>query len=304
MHKTAPGWRQPTGIVLWLFAKNPRIRPAESPTPLEFVLSIQGDMNQENGTWGLREAENRAELLTYLGTASSATSHRATDLTWVITNIPDRDCNGVAWARLSRAEADVQISALVDQFRMHGLPAIWHLDPASEPPDLGPRLEALGCTPVGSEPCMGASLNALSREISRFPGLTVDRATTDDELDEWLAVRNTIAPEGGSFRRELYLSLGLGGRHPLHHYVARVDGQPAGCAQLFLGQRSAGLYSVGVAPAFRGRGIGTALVLTPLLVARTLGYDVGVVRPPADSILMYEHLGFGPITSPVSGYAL
>lgn len=261
-------------------------------------------MIDERGTWGLLEGENRAELLAYLGTGASATSHRSTELTWVITNIPDRDCNGVAGARLSPDEADAQVAALVDQFRVQELPAIWHIDPASEPADLDSRLEALGCRPIGTEPCMGASLADLSREISRFPGLTVERATTEEELDDWLAVRQTIAAERGAFRRELYVSLGLGGRQPLQHYLARVDGQPAGVAQLFLGQRAAGLYSVGVSPAFRGRGIGTALVLTPLLVARTIGYDVGVVRPPADSVLMYEHLGFDRITAPVLGYAL
>jgi GNAT superfamily N-acetyltransferase len=261
-------------------------------------------MNPDNGSWGLREAENRAELLTYLGTASSATSHRSTDLTWVITNIPDRDCNGVAWARLSPQDADAQIGALVEQFRVQDLPAIWHIDPATEPADLGLRLEALGCKPLGAEPCMAASLSALSREIARFPGLTVDRVMSDEELDDWLAVRRTIESEHGAFRREIYLGLGLGGRQPLHHYLARVDGEPAGVAQLFLGQRSAGLYSVGVSPAFRGRGIGTALVLTPLLVARMLGYDIGVVRPPADSVQMYEHLGFTRLQTPLSGYAL
>jgi GNAT superfamily N-acetyltransferase len=261
-------------------------------------------MHQDNGTWGLREAENRAELLTYLGTAPSATSHRGTDFTWVITNIPDADCNGVAWARLAPRDAEAQVAALVDQFRVQNLPAIWHVDPATEPADLGTRLEALGCRPIGAEPCMGAALGSLSREIARFPGLTVDRATTERELDEWLNVRQSIAPERDGFRRDIYVGLGLEGRHPLHHYLARVDGQPAGVAQLYLGQRSAGLYSVGVAPAFRGRGIGTALVLTPLLVARTLGYDVGVVRPPADSVLMYEHLGFHRIGAPVLGYAI
>jgi GNAT superfamily N-acetyltransferase len=117
-------------------------------------------------------------------------------------------------------------------------------------------------------------------------------------------VRLQIAPEARTMRESIYLSLGLGGRQPLHHYLARVDGEPAGVAQLFLGRRSAGLYSVGVAPAFRGRGIGTALVLTPLLVARTLGYDVGVVRPPADSRVMYEHLGFHALEPSAAGYVI
>ena len=254
--------------------------------------------------WPLLEAENQAEMLAYLGTSSCATSHRAADLTWVVTGVPAADYNGVLWTRLSAADADAQVPSLVQQFRDQGLPAVWHVDPASEPADLASRLQAMGCTPVGGGIMMAARLDRLAREMSRFPGLTIDRATTDDELREWMGVRQQIEPERGRLREELYLSLGLGGRHPLHHYLARVDGEPAGVAQLFLGQRVAGLYSVGVATPFRGRGIGTGLVLTPLLVARTLGYEIGVVRPPADSVLMYEHLGFERLTMPVMGYAI
>jgi GNAT superfamily N-acetyltransferase len=261
-------------------------------------------MNDARGHWALSEAENRAELLTHLGTSPAATSHRSTDLTWVVTNVPDADHNGIAWARLSAADADAQVGPLVDQFRMQALPAVWHIDPGSTPANLGERLAALGCDPIGGGFCMAARLAGLAREISRFPGLTVDRVTTDEELAAWLGVRQAVSPEAGSFRHDLYQALGVSGRAPLHLYLARVDGEPAGCAQLFLGQRAAGLYSVGVPTPFRGRGIGTALVLTPLLVARTLGYDLGVVRPPDDSLLMYEHLGFERLTMPVFGYQI
>lgn len=259
-------------------------------------------MTADRSEWPGLEAHNQAELLAYLGTAPGATSHRAADLTWVVTGVPDADYNGVLWTRLSPTDADIQVPLLVQQFRDQGLPAVWHVDAATEPSDLASRLQSLGCEPVASVVSMGARLNSLAREMSRFPGLTVERATVDSELRDWMRIRQTILPEPGELREELYLSLGLGGRHPLHHYLARVDGEPAGVAQLFLGQRAAGLYSVGVAPPFRGRGIGTALVLTPLLVARTLGYDVGVVRPSPDSVLMYEHLGFERLASPVNGY--
>lgn len=258
----------------------------------------------EREEWPFLEAENQAEFLAYLGTSPCATSHRAADLTWVVTGVPAADYNGVLWTRLSTPDADTQVPALVQQFRDQGLPAVWHVDRASEPTDLASRLGLLGCEPVGGGVVMAARLNRLAREMSRFPGLTIERATTDDELLEWMSVRQQIEPEKGRLRQDLYLSLGLVGRQPLHHYLARVDGEPAGVAQLFLGQRAAGLYSVGVPTPFRGRGIGTALVLTPLLVARTLGYEIGVVRPPADSILMYEHLGFERLEMPVQGYSI
>ncbi len=261
-------------------------------------------MTVSRDVWPLLQAENRSEMLAYLGTAPSATSHRSVDLTWVVTGVPSQDYNGVIWTRLSGADADVQVPALVDQFRDQGLPALWHLDPATEPEDLGHRLAALGCRRLPGTTCLGADLNGLAREMARFPGLTVERATTVEELTEWLDVWLTGSKEPRGPREDLYASLGLGGRQVLHHYVARIDGQPAGVAQLFLGQRAAGLYSVKVAATYRGRGIGTALVLTPLLVARTLGYEVGVVQSTDESLAMYEHLGFELLRAPSTDYVI
>jgi len=264
-------------------------------------------MSSLRDAWPLLQADNQAERLAYLGTSAFATSHRGTDLTWVVTGVPSDDDNGVVWTRLTAEDADIQVPLLVEQFRDQELPALWHVDPASEPADLAPRLEALGCPLATAQVVMAAGLDSLAREMSRFPGLTVDRVVSPDDLADWIDVRGQIAPEGDAVRAlrgDLYLSLGLSGRQPLHHYLARVDGEPAGVAQLFLGRRSAGLYSVGVSPAFRGRGIGTALVLTPLLVARTLGYDVGLVRPPADAEAMYTHLGFSALTPSSAGYII
>ena len=45
--------------------------------------------------WPYLEAENQTELLAYLGTASCAASHRAANITWVITGVDSNDYNGV-----------------------------------------------------------------------------------------------------------------------------------------------------------------------------------------------------------------
>ncbi len=261
-------------------------------------------MSPTRDDWPQLASANETELLAHLGTAACATSHRAADLTWVVTGVAIDTWNGVFWTRLPPADADAQVPALVDQFRFQGLPAIWRTDAGTEPADLGARLEALGCTAVPDGVCMGARLTTLSREMSRFPGLTVDRVTTPRELGEWLDIWTTTSGEPRGPRELIYEGLDSGARQPLHHYLARIDGRPAGVAEMFLGQRSAGLYSLAVAPAYRGRGIGTALVLTPLMVARTLGYDVAVVRPVPETQSMLEHLGFETVPEPSIGFRI
>jgi GNAT superfamily N-acetyltransferase len=261
-------------------------------------------MHPSRSDWPQLTAANEAEFLAHLGTAAAATSHRAADLAWVVTGVSDETLNGVIWTRLSPADADAQVPALVEQFKFQGLPALWRLDTGAEPADLDARLAALGCERVPDSVCMGARLAALAREMSRFPGLTVDRVTSRRELDEWLALRASMTSDPREPRESLYQTLDYGMRQPLHHYIARIYGRPAGIAEMFLGQRSAGLYTLGVSPSFRGRGIGTALVLTPLMVARTMGYDVGVIRPTAETKSMLEHLGFETVPAPSTGYRI
>ncbi len=115
--------------------------------------------------WPFVEADNHAERLAYLGTSTLATSHRGTDLTWVVTGVPSEDYNGVVWTRLTASDADIQVPLLVQQFRDQGLPAVWHVDSGSEPRDLAPRLRALGCPVVAPQVAMAASLERLAREM-------------------------------------------------------------------------------------------------------------------------------------------
>ncbi len=254
--------------------------------------------------WSELAAENEAERLAHLGMAAPATSHRAADLTWVVTGLPTEEANGVIWTRLSPDAADAQVPALVEQFRFQGLPAVWRLDSATEPADMAARLEALGCEPVPPGVRMGAALADLAREMSRFPGLTVDRVESAEDLRAWFDIWSSITAEPPGPRIQFYSHLDVSGRQPLQFYLAKIDGEPAGIAELFMGGRAAGLYSLGVAPRFRGRGIGTALVLTPLLVARTHGYDLGVVEPADESLPMFEHLGFEQTVHPPYGYRI
>src|SRR5689334_17496262 len=89
-----------------------------------------------------------------------------------------------------------------------------------------------------------------------------------------------------------YASLGLDGDQPLRHYIARLSGEPVGALSLFLGQEAAGIYNVEVAPAWRHRGVGTAMTRAVLEEARLSGHRVGVLAPTRESRSMYERLGF------------
>lgn len=258
----------------------------------------------EHDQWPYLEAENQAELLAHLGTATCAEGVSSASITWVITGVDSNDYNGVVWTRLSPVEADQLVPKLVETFHSRNVPALWHLDPASQPADLAQRLDHLGCRALSSGVCMAAALDSLPQTIQLAVGLSVQRVTTESDLNTWLDVWMHADDELRQPREQLYQNLGLSGTQPLRHYLARLDGEPVGVSQLFLGRRAAGLYSVSVLPAFRRRGVGTALTLTPFHDARAEGYILGVLGPSPEGQPLYEKLGFTLFPSPFVGYTL
>jgi GNAT superfamily N-acetyltransferase len=77
-------------------------------------------------------------------------------------------------------------------------------------------------------------------------------------------------------------------------YLARVDGAPAGGAAMVTHEGVADLCSASTRPAFRRRGVQTALLGARLTAARESGCDLGMVitSPGSDSQRNVERAGF------------
>lgn len=254
--------------------------------------------------WASLEAANQAELLAYVGTSPLAESHVADNITWVITGVLSNDYNGVLWARLRESVADDTIAALLDTFRARNLPALWHIDDASQPADLAHRLESLGCRRLKAGVCMAADLGAINTSVPPITGLTIERVVDEVGLSAWMDVWMQLDDGERTPRERLYASLGFDINQPFHHYLARLHGQPVAVSQLFLGGEAAGIYCVTTRTDVRGLGIGTAVVLAPLLEARARGYRVAVLGPTPQSQRMYQRIGFVLYASSFVGYTL
>jgi ribosomal protein S18 acetylase RimI-like enzyme len=87
------------------------------------------------------------------------------------------------------------------------------------------------------------------------------------------------------------LRIGIG-QTPWQIYVGRLDGEPVAINMLFCGAGVASVYAVGTVPSARGRGIGGAITLMPLLEAREMGYRYGVLFATQMGIHTYERIGF------------
>jgi ribosomal protein S18 acetylase RimI-like enzyme len=64
------------------------------------------------------------------------------------------------------------------------------------------------------------------------------------------------------------------------------------CSSVYLGDVSAGIYNVATLPAFRGRGIGSALTRWPMRLAKERGIRVSVLHSTPLGKPAYEKLGF------------
>jgi ribosomal protein S18 acetylase RimI-like enzyme len=82
------------------------------------------------------------------------------------------------------------------------------------------------------------------------------------------------------------------GNSPWRIYIGRLNGRPVATNMLFNGGGVASIYAVGTAVDVRGRGIGGAITLHPLLEARAEGYRHAVLFSSAMGVGAYERIGF------------
>ncbi len=112
------------------------------------------------------------------------------------------------------------------------------------------------------------------------------------EMPQWVSilVRSFELPASSGFTTSLCRRFGQG---TAVSYLAEWDGEPAGCAQLFQEAGVAGIYAVGTLPAFRRRGIASALVGHLVREAMAHGDCVClqvIAGSPAERL--YSRLGF------------
>ncbi len=80
-------------------------------------------------------------------------------------------------------------------------------------------------------------------------------------------------------------------------FAFRMDNQVAGTVEMFPSDdKTVGLYCLATLAAFRGKGIGGAMMTFALNRAKSLGYRTAVLQASEDGIGIYRKLGFREIT--------
>ena len=163
-----------------------------------------------------------------------------------------------------------------------------------------PLLTARGYRLVAFENVLGHSLADV--ETTAVPGLFIEILHAQDEA-VWLdvIVDGFASPDPGPGPSETYAREALeqafadfGGSTGFVRYLARIDGKPAGAASVRLAGEIAQLCGAATLPAFRRRGIQTALLQRRLADARAAKCKLAVVttQPGSKSQANSQHRGF------------
>ena len=216
-------------------------------------------------------------------------------LTWLVTNMPDHFMNLVVCTELPAEGINELIENALSHFRSLKITRLSWLTGEGVPAmEIKKYLEAHGLTfreSFATE--MAADLTSLPENISLPNGLRIVPVEDEATLRKWIhvasigfGVPNDVEDIWYSFFAEAVCE------RPFRTYLALLNGEPVGTSQLFTSAGVAGIYNVTCIPQARGRGIGAAVTLAPLLEARQIGYRVGILQASSMGYKVYQRLGF------------
>ena len=238
---------------------------------------------------------NLFELLRRIGELPGGELEDGDRLLRVATGLPSAMHNAVARADLDPDEVEESVEEVTTWYRQRATRFFWWTGPQSSPRDLGDRLSARGLQVVERDaPGMAMALADIDESAASPPGVFVEEADGEKALLEWARLfrgAHRAPPAAADSWVEAARRVGFRDL-PWRHWIARLDGEPAGLGLSFVAGDVIGLYAIGTLPSARRRGVGTALTLVPMLEARDEGVEVAVLHSTPDGEKLYPRLGF------------
>lgn len=193
----------------------------------------------------------------------------------------------IAAANLDPAKADARIDEQVRHFARLGQAFEWKLFDFDTPASLRELLEARGFGCDEREAFLVLELDRWSDDRRAPPPVRLERLRDDDGLRDFIAVQEavwarTFPTEFARYRRELRATPDI-----TSFFCAYAGNHPvaAGRIEFPAGLSFASLWTGGVVPTMRGRGVYSALLAARLAEAKARGYrfvtvDAGPLSRP------------------------
>lgn len=210
------------------------------------------------------------------------------------TSVPHPWFNGVLCNAPPATGDEAFLNETLAFFRERRVEAItWWLNNGLQRADWDDFLLERGFGFSDDTPGMAVDLSKLHESHTKPDGLDIRVVADEETLHAWTHVfiqGYGVPADWESAFFQLLSACGL--ELPMRNYLGYLDGEPLAASTLFLGAGAAGIYDVATLPPARGRGLGAAMTLTPLLEARQLGYRAGVLQSSDMGYNVYRKLGF------------
>ena len=214
---------------------------------------------------------------------------------WFMTDLPDHFMNLVISTQLPRQDPAELVSQTLSHFLSMRIRRFsWLVHEGLQSPELHDALLANGLIfreAFATE--MAINLSLLSENSPKHPQLKIIPVEDGCTLQEWIHVASRGFQIDETFKQvwhDLFVDTIFQPRYQT--FLALLDGKPVGTSQLFLSAGVAGIYNVTIIPEARFLGIGFAVTLATLLVARRLGYRIGILQASKQGYNVYRRLGF------------
>lgn len=183
----------------------------------------------------------------------------------------------------------------VGHFRLHNLDFCVWVSTENLTSEVKTCFETLELTIQGQETGMVLDLENYT-PIKKAEHTNIENVNNEGQLRQYAGViaRNWNPADENVMRYyETTSTLYLNPKSGIMLFLYLHDGVPVAGVELFPGDdKVAGLYGLATLEAYRGRGIGFALMSHTLNVAKALGYRYVILQASEDGIGIYKKLGF------------
>lgn len=228
--------------------------------------------------------------------------------------LPNNPMYKGAWGtNLAEDEIEPVIHETIDWFKSHGAPFFfWWTGPGTEPENIGKHLTAHGLIDMEGQsqemasniistasgaPGMIADLYNMNEGVlDKVPqGFEMNDVQNEKDLQDFKQVLidgyDIPAPMADGWVQAAH-EFGIG-KTPWRMVLGRLNGEPVATHIVFNGAGVVGVYGIAVVSSARGKGIGAAITLKPLLDARdSNGYNYAVLFSTEMGAPVYERIGF------------
>ncbi|MBV8669664.1 MAG: GNAT family N-acetyltransferase, partial [Candidatus Eremiobacteraeota bacterium] len=204
----------------------------------------------------------------------------------------------VIYWKLTEADVEPVAREQIQHYRSLGQDFEWKVYDHDAPPDLGARLEQLGFEPEPREAIVYFDLSMRPAWLANPVSARVERVTDPNAVEEIIVLRRSVLDEDLAHLASSLKAQLQGDAAHFGLYVVRADGKvvSAGWARFDENTSFASLWGGTTDPAWRHRGLYTALVAARASEALRRGYRFLTVDALPTSRPILEKLGFKVLT--------